>query len=296
MKALSLIALVISCIQVLPLPFWWIELLAHFVTPLCLSALLLIIWHCFKKQKLWAGLTSITLILTSIQLIQFIPLHSNITQTNFKVYNANVLSSNMSHELILKQILLQSPDVITLQEFSPSLKQSLMVLDDLYPYQVLQPRSDNFGIALYSKWPIIEQNILNFKPLKLPTIDALIEAHSLIRVITTHPVPPLNQSMFDARNQHMKELAHYIESKSEFLILTGDFNNTPFAYSFKQFLKQTQLHQARAHNGINATWPSAFNYLGISIAIDHILLSPELAVLPSIDSDHLRLFLNVVIP
>ena len=67
--------------------------------------------------------------------------------------------------------------------------------------------------------------------------------------------------------------------------------------SFKSFLKQSQLNQARKHQGIKSTWPSAFNNIGLSIPIDHILLSPqidqfELTVLPTMGSDHLPLFLK----
>ncbi|MCJ8313116.1 MAG: endonuclease/exonuclease/phosphatase family protein [Saccharospirillaceae bacterium] len=301
MKALSLMALVISCIFFIPQPFWWLELLTHFVVPLWIGALLLLVWHSFKKQKTALLLSFIALLLTSLQLIPFTPIKPKLSLVNFTVYNANVLTSNLSHDLILKQILLQSPDVITLQEFSTVLQQSLMPLDFLYPYQVLVPRNDNFGIALYSKWPITEQNILKFEPLKLPTIDVLIQTAPPVRIITTHPIPPMNKTMFNARNQHMLELAQHIQLQTSLVILTGDFNNTSFTNSFKGFLKQSQLTQTRKYHGIKGTWPSAFNNIGLSIPIDHILLSPqinqfELNVLPTIGSDHLPLFLKAYLP
>jgi len=301
MKALSLMALVISCTLFIPQPFWWLELFTHFVVPLWTAALFLLVWHAFKQAKTAMLISFITLLFTSLQLAQFAPIKAKISIVNFIVYNANVLTSNKSHDLILNQIILQSPDVITLQEFSSDLQLSLMPLDVLYPHQVLQPRNDNFGMALYSKRPIIEQNILKFEPLKLPTIDALIQTDPPVRIITTHPIPPMNKTMFNARNQHMQELAQHIQLQTDLLILTGDFNNTPFTQSFNQFLKQSQLTQARKHGGINNSWPSQFKNIGLMIPIDHILLSPqinqfELQVLPAIDSDHLPLLLKTYLP
>ena len=157
MKALSLLALVISCIGLFPQPFWWLELFAHFIVILWVCNLTLLVWFSIKRQKTWVALSIVAVILTSLQLVQFIPIKPKLSDVNFTVYDANVLTSNHSHELILQQIFSQSPDVITLQEFSNELKQSLKALDDVYPHQVLVPRNDNFGIAIYSKWPIIEQ-------------------------------------------------------------------------------------------------------------------------------------------
>ena len=122
-----------------------------------------------------------------------------------------------------------------------------------------------------------------------------------MRIITTHPIAPMNKTMFNARNQHMQELAQYIQLQTELLILTGDFNNTPFTHSFKMFLKQSQLEQTRKYEGIKSTWPSQFKTIGITIPIDHILISPqinqfELSVLPSIGSDHLPLHLKTYLP
>jgi len=307
MKALSLCILIGCVIFYLPHPFWWLELLAHFVMLSCILSAVMLIWHAYNKQYIWVSLSLVACLLSVWPMLRFVPFKQTMTHSNFSLYNANVLSDNTHVESLLTHIQTINPDVITLQEYTPKLQSKLTVLDQQYPHQILLPQNNNFGIALYSKWPIVEHHILKYPPLNLPSIEALLDTTSAVRIITTHPPPPLNQALFQARNAQMNALAKYIQSLTSTTIVAGDFNNTPFTQSFKGFLKTSELFQARLHSGLLTTWPSKYVGLpvaiaiAIAIAIDHILLSQsidqyEMTVLNDIGSDHHPVLLRALLP
>jgi endonuclease/exonuclease/phosphatase (EEP) superfamily protein YafD len=73
------------------------------------------------------------------------------------------------------------------------------------------------------------------------------------------------------------------------LVVTGDFNTTPYSPIFTDWIERTGLTDVRRGRGLGYSWPT---FLPIaSIPIDHCVVSKEFRViaerrLPSIGSDH----------
>lgn len=93
------------------------------------------------------------------------------------------------------------------------------------------------------------------------------------------------------RNRQFGELAALVQAVAETnVVVCGDFNDTPWSPSFKQFRGDTRLRDARDGFGYQASWPSKLGLVGIPI--DHVMASDTIAVVgcetrfTTADSDH----------
>jgi endonuclease/exonuclease/phosphatase (EEP) superfamily protein YafD len=100
----------------------------------------------------------------------------------------------------------------------------------------------------------------------------------------------------EARDTFLKELADVVAALEGPKILLGDLNATLWSPTFVDLLSAGELVDSQPGQGYQPTWPDV---LGISlIPIDHVLVSPDVAVLrrsvgPSIDSDHRPVIVEV---
>ena len=83
------------------------------------------------------------------------------------------------------------PDILLLEEITSKWVRNLQWLTDSHPHRRVQPREDNFGIGLFSKLPLAEDEIVYIGDAEVPSIVATVEtSQGKLRVIATHPVPP----------------------------------------------------------------------------------------------------------
>jgi endonuclease/exonuclease/phosphatase (EEP) superfamily protein YafD len=182
-----------------------------------------------------------------------------------------------------------APDILALEEVDD---RWLLVLSNAlrnYPYSKAMPRDDNFGIALYSKYPF-EAEIRQLGEAEVPSVVAKIQlTGGALTVITTHPLPPGNAENSRLRDEQLLRLAEIVGAKNEPILVLGDLNATPWCYGFKKLLNVSGLRDASQGHGILPTWPT---FLPIMlIPIDHCLYSAGIrvtkeAVGPNVGSDH----------
>ncbi len=165
-----------------------------------------------------------------------------------------------------------------------------------YPYVIAQPREDNFGIAIHSRYPFEWSEFHRFGSLDLPSIVALVklDAQPLIFVLS-HPAPPISETLTIHRNNQMQDLTTFIAEQNAMVIVAGDFNVTSWSPFFKDWLQTANLWDSRHGFGVQPTWPTR-NWW-IRVPIDHILVSPGIivhfrAIGPDIGSDHFPVILD----
>lgn len=128
-------------------------------------------------------------------------------------------------------------------------------------YFVSESQDDgNFGIGLWSRYPLSHERVFHLNAPILPSIEADIELpSSTIHFITTHPLPPIGTRNFGHRNQHLALLAQRVRKQQQVTpscsqILLGDLNLTPWSPLFEDFLASTGLQNAAAGRGLQPTW------------------------------------------
>lgn len=221
-------------------------------------------------------------------------------QTNdeaiFSLLIANVLRRNRDYSALLNLITEYEPDFIGLVEPDQAWVDGLSKLAESYPYQFTVLRTDNYGLAVFSKYPIQQGENITFGEKSIPTLFVKIQIRDIyITLLLTHPPPPRSQHEFKQRGKHLSALAALVRNEPEPILLCGDFNSTPWTHSLRNLVKFSGLVDSSRGYGYQPSWPAGRLWMGVPI--DHCLVSPsikivERRILRPIGSDHLPLFVR----
>ncbi|MBY0067368.1 endonuclease/exonuclease/phosphatase family protein [Empedobacter falsenii] len=177
-------------------------------------------------------------------------------QSNFKIISINIFSQNDEFQHLQKYLGTETADVIVLQELTPSWQKNVEFIRKEYPYYKEEVRSNNFGIAIYSKIPFKKVSTKNYIDEMHPSILAeIIVDAKLVSILATHPVPPLpNQARFERRNKQYELMKQEIDAlPNENIILVGDLNSTVYSPNFK-LVQSDKMKDARSGFGLNNSW------------------------------------------
>ena len=277
-----------------------IELFVHFRLQYLVVAFLLAITFAVLRRFMWGGALLLTAALNAYFVL---PLYSGMPETadgaSLKIMQVNVHSSTSNYHRVVETVTAESPDVVFLLETTDAWMTGTRELATEYAHHYAAPRVGNFGIAVYSRVPFDSVSHVNSPPLGYPTLVAKVShAGRSITLIGTHPTIPLGRHGFDARNEQLRQIAGLAAESGDGTILVGDLNVSPWAHSFKTFLRESGLRDARRGFGVLPTWPVLMPFA--MIPIDHMLLSDDITVLElrrgsRTGSDHLPLILTVVL-
>ena len=174
----------------------------------------------------------------------------NVRMFNYYKWNDDATIEQKIYDFINSQ----SPDVVTLQEFYYSKS-----LDIKLPYKYIKTKSatNKFGLAIYSRYPIINSGSLDFKQSANNTIFTdIVKNKDTIRIYNVHleslKINP-NKENFGEKNSErlFKRLANgfvkQVDQTNLILqhenswngkkIVCGDFNNTAYSWAYKQLAK-----------------------------------------------------------
>lgn len=214
---------------------------------------------------------------------------------------ANLNAGNRDAGAALAAIRAAEPDVLLLMEVTPAWRaalDSLAVAD--YPHRLEEVRSDAFGIWLLSKRPLEDGRVVD-EPSGVPSAMATIagDGGGRLRLLATHPVPPMGSSMAVRRDRQLGWIARWAaEPTDRRVVVMGDLNCTPFSPHFAELLEGGGLRDTGLGFGLPATWRPGLP--GLGIPIDHVLLGDGVRVLDrrvgsTIGSDHRPLIVRVAI-
>ena len=212
----------------------------------------------------------------------------------------NVSTSNRSHREVIEFLKKADPDVAVLLEIDKTWLDALSSSLVDYPYRCSRARKDNFGLALFSRFPIESGGIETIGDAAVPSIKVRLSVDGTpLTLIGTHPPPPKTPVYAAYRDQQLRAVADIVARERDPVMVLGDLNATPWSPVFKRLLLETNLVDARRGFGLRPTWPSRFPPLWIPI--DHCLVSPcakirDVWVGPSRGSDHRALVIDFVVP
>ena len=221
-----------------------------------------------------------------------------ILNNDLKVMSYNVrlfnhykhLDDVTSEQKIYKFINKEDPDIIAIQEFYQS-----KLLNILLPYKYLKTKvkNDKFGLAIYSKYPIIKAGSLNFKNSANNTIYVdIVKKKDTIRVYNVHleslKVNPEKENFGEKDSERLfKRLANGFKkqvNQTELIlqhenswkgkkVICGDFNNTAYSWVYQKLSKNKKDAFLEAGIGIG----KSFRYI-YPMRIDFILIDKNATV------------------
>ena len=226
-----------------------------------------------------------------------------------KICVVNVLTQNHQHEKVLRVLKNADPDVIAVLELGTELESRLNTeLGDLYRHRITEPSDEgNFGIGLWSKLPLQDEQIFHLTVPLVPSISAQVNWEGQpVKLFATHPIPPVNSRYFQARNRHLELLAQRVRPQDQSsveasTIVVGDLNLTPWSPWYGKFLSDAGLQDCIAGNRMASLTPTWYRWplFPFGLVLDHGFCGGGLRctsrkVLEGIGSDHRPVLLEFV--
>ena len=277
------------------------ELLAHFRLQSIVTAFLTGVVLLFVRRRIFGLICLASALLLAVTISPyFYPPARLAPAGQLKLLSYNVNTANQNFAEVLKYVGDQQADVVFLMEVSHEWVDQLKPLQEAYPHRMIEPREDNFGLAVFSKHPFAQEETFRFGVFDIPAASfQIVVGGTTFHLVGAHPLPPINGQNFRERNSELLRLGRQLAKAAPApAIFMGDFNLTPFSPVYRELLAVSGLRDSSLGLGLRPTWIS-HNPL-FAIPIDHILISENLAVAerkigPSLGSDHNPLILSVAL-
>lgn len=278
--------------------FWWgFELTTHFRAQYALALGGLAPILLALRQWRWAALLGAFALLNLAFLVPAFWEDDPATpataenRPSLRALLANVHAENRDFHRIRDLIATTDPDIVVLLEATPWLLDRLRDLDQRYPHRLAEPRDDLFGIALFSRHPLAQGQIVRFDdPASPPAIVAtFIAAARPFTLVGAHLWPPVSADLAEGRNRQLRGLAARVRQNQTPSLVLGDLNLSPWSPWFARLLADSGLRDSRRGRGIQPSWPAGWPLLWIPI--DHALFSEGIRIRhreigPATGSDH----------
>ncbi len=186
----------------------------------------------------------------------------------------------------------ENPDVICIQEYyKPN---GVDFSSYAHRYEHFKSPKIKLGIAIFSKYPLLNKGAFDFEKTGNNTIYAdVVKGKDTLRVYSAHlqsiGILPEVQILEDVDNIKLRKKFSDAFEKQQFqidaiqdhkqktkypVIICGDFNNTPFSYSYRKMKGTMKDAFKERGNGMGTT----FLFDKFPLRIDYILVSEELEV------------------
>ena len=267
---IAVVMLAIACVLVLApdayLPmlarafmFWWAVLFA-----------LVALFAGVRKQWWWsiASVASALLVLLQVRTPLMEPMSSGGSH-GLRIAHMNVWQPNEDRVRAIAAAVATEADLISVQEVSPEWALALQsALANDYPYHHIVPRTNCYGIALFSKKPF--DSVRTITVAGAPFIEAMVNVEGeVVRVLAVHATSPGSYAHFRRRNVQLNALAEWIRTGNIPTLVIGDLNTVHWDGAYERFCARSG---ARPINSpFNITWPSVGPFA--LIPLDHALVS-----------------------
>ena len=266
--------------------FYFFDLFSHFRLQYFFLAVITALVFILARSFKWQALVVITLMINGAEIAPWYFERVNTVETSvgsdnasYRILFANVLTQNKQYSKLLQVIDQEIPDIAILQETDEAWIKAISSIEAIYKYKIVIPRSDNFGMAIYSRLPFSDSHVVkNLSHEGLPSIylDIEVNGHNL-SILSTHPLPPISKINFESRNYQLDNAGEFINKKLGHKIIIGDLNTTMWSPIYGRLLENTGLINIRRGFGILPSWPESLQLL--KIPIDHCLVSSGIRVI-----------------
>lgn len=210
---------------------------------------------------------------------------------------SNVLMDNQQHACWLARVNEADADVVLALEVDQRWYRAISALERSHPHTLHQIQDNYYGIALYSRLPLIQPELRFLVQNDIPSIRTGVELPDgrLIRLYGLHPRPPepLRDQDSGPRDAELVLVGREIAEHNEPAIVLGDFNDVAWSRTTRLFQNLGHLLDPRRGRGFFSTFPAAHPWA--RFPLDHIFHSDHfklirLRCLEPVGSDHLPVF------
>ncbi|QJW89332.1 endonuclease [Spirosoma taeanense] len=190
------------------------------------------------------------------------------------------------------------PDVVLVLEANQRWKDELAAIEPNYPYRILYPLENTYGMLMYSRYPIRQHELRFLIQDDIPSIYAQLELPSgqLIHFYGVHPTPPspTENDRSTERDAELLLVGKEARTKSGPIIVAGDLNDVAWSHTTRLFQRISGLLDPRIGRGLYNTFHAKYFFL--RWPLDHVFVSEHFQLqriqrLPNCGSDHFPMFI-----
>ncbi len=269
---------------------WWIRVFdfprLQFAILLAVAIGLLVVTRS-KLLPVWGGIAAISLGFQIFQIYPYSPLvapsaiaaQTCSPQNNLRLLVLNVLQKNTDYAATIALVEEDAPDVFLAMETDVGWTDALSAaLSDAYPHQMLIPQDNTYGMALYSRLPLRDEERNDLSGGGTPSIKTrvILPSDKVATIFAVHPKPPHPGQDSGQRDAELIMLADLVRESGRPTLVVGDFNDVPWSRVTETFQATGGLVDPRVGRGFMATF-DASNPL-MRWPLDHLFYTDDFAI------------------
>ena len=205
---------------------------------------------------------------------------------------ANVLQENDDHERLMRVVGTADADVVVLLEVDRGWLDALAPLIARYPYRVLEPRDNTYGMAVLSRLSLANARTLSTFGDDTPLVTGVLQMPdgAGVRLWAIHPRPPRPTQDTANRDAELVMTARQVRARPCPAIIAGDLNDVAWSRTTTLLKDVSGTLDPRIGRSpiptFNAHWPAGLRWPldDVFATSDFTLLS--LGRLEATGSDH----------
>ena len=167
------------------------------------------------------------------------------TKTKLNVAHINVSNLPFEFDPIKDMLSDQDIDVVSFQELTPDWEDTLKAkLTTRFPYSSMEVRMDPYGLAVFSRAPLIVAD--TFMCNGIPNINVVIEKENTVfQVISSYLTPALDKKSLNLASRQLEIIANKVNNSTKPLIALGEYNMVYWTNEIRDFRAKTNLQNSR---------------------------------------------------
>ena len=219
-----------------------------------------------------------------------------------KLLIVNVLMENRDTDRLLALIREEEPDVVLLAEPDGLWIRALAPLSETYPHRLEEPLGNAYGMALYSKLPLVDPKIRYLIEEGVPSMktDLRLSSGRTIRLFGVHPKPPFPGESQDSteRDAELIVTAREVAETKIPAIVAGDLNDVAWSSTTHDFKEVSGMLDPRIGRGFYNSFHAGHWY--VRFPLDHVFVTNEFTLvelrrLRNIGSDHFPIMVTLAL-
>ena len=222
-------------------------------------------------------------------------------ERTFRLLMANVRLENRETDRLLELVREWEPDIVLVVEIDAAWQRALSPLRQTYAHRVEQPQENYYGLALFSRFPLIDPKVEFLVQEDIPSVHTAFDLPSGDRVYLhgLHPRPPepIRNQNSTPRDAELVVAGRAIRAAGDRpTVVAGDLNDVAWSPTTELFVRLSGLLDPRVGRGFYNSFHAEKFYL--RYPLDHVFHSrhftlSDLRCLPPIGSDHFPVLIEL---
>jgi len=267
---LIFIVITVTALSMIDTHHWWIRIWDFpkaQITVFTILALILSIYFYHKDKFRLIGISVFliaAIVYQSRLMVKYLPVYPTtapeavtpIEENTFSILMYNVKMDNDRYGDFLMLVEETDPDVILLTEPNQRWADEVAILGESYPYDLIYPLENTYGMILYSRLEPKELELNFLVKDDIPSMFAQVELPSgeLVKIHCLHPEPPKPGTDTYERDTEILLVGRRIMEEDGPVVIAGDLNDVAWSRTSERFQSKTNMYDPREGRGFYNTY------------------------------------------